>query len=80
MNIFPNPFTGFTNIQYSISESAHIKAEIFDMTGRSVKLLFDGMQSSGTHSLRFENNNSGSYILRMQIGEEVIYKKIMEVK
>ena len=50
------------------------------MTGRSVKLLFDGMQSSGTHSLRFENNNSGSYILRMQIGEEVIYKKIMEVK
>ena len=79
--IYPNPFTGFTNIEYTISGNEMVKAEVYDIFGRRVVTLANEEQISGKHSLKFEGNGSmGQYILRMQLGDEVIYKKIVEVK
>ncbi len=81
LNIFPNPFSGFTNIEYSITANEMVKAEVYDMLGRRVAILANEEQISGKHTLKFEGNSSiGQYILRMQLGDEVIYKKIVEVK
>ncbi len=80
LNIFPNPFQGYTNIEYILENASSIKAEVYDLVGRKVATLAEGEQSSGKHNLRFETSVSGTYILRIKIGEEVVYRKIESLK
>ena len=80
LNVYPNPFKGFTNIEYSLSRDEKVLVEVFDMTGRRISLLANEEQVSGIHNLKFESNGSGGqYILRIQTGEQVVYKPIMKL-
>jgi len=47
---FPNPFNPSTTITYALPEPASIKLEIYDLTGRKISVLADGMKSAGLHS------------------------------
>ena len=81
LNVYPNPFKGFTNIEYSLSRNEKVLVEVFDMTGRRISLLANEEQVSGTHNLKFESNGSaGQYILRIQTGDQVVYKQIVGLK
>ena len=81
LNVYPNPFKGFTNIEYSLSRDEKVLVEVFDMTGRRISLLANEEQVSGIHNLKFESNSAaGQYILRIQTGEQVIYKQIVGIK
>ena len=81
LNIFPNPFSDFTNIEYTLTASKHVKAEIFDVTGRELALILDEVQSSGKHTARIDNcGKNSTYILRIQIGNDVQYRRIIQMK
>lgn len=64
---YPNPFNPATKILFSIPETGNIKLEIFDVTGRSVSLLTDGMYSPGEYSVNFSGDNlsSGTYFYKL---------------
>ena len=82
--IYPNPFTEYANISYTLNKDANVKVEICDVMGRVVTTLANNKQNEGQYSLKFNaiefNRNAGIYFVRMTIGEQVITKQITFVK
>ena len=50
---YPNPFQGSTNISYSISKTGYVKVEIFDMLGRNISTIEEGVKEKGMHSVEW---------------------------
>ena len=55
---YPNPFRGFTTIEYQIEHQADIKVAIYDSRGSVVKTLVDKKQSSGTYKVDFNTDGN----------------------
>lgn len=67
----PNPFNASTIIQYSLPEAADVTAEIYDILGRKVETLVDGIKAAGIHQVvwRAEDAPSGVYFYRVRAGK-----------
>ena len=79
---FPNPFNPSTTIRYNLRESGQVRLEVFDVNGRQVATLVDGNQASGAHSVVFDARGlaSGTYIYRLQLGAQVLTRKMTLIK
>jgi agmatine deiminase len=81
-NSFPNPFTSSIRFEFTLKESSHINLDIFDLQGRKIATLVDGMKFSGSHQTTWNARESGNlpegvYIARMIAGSEVVTKRII---
>ena len=76
---YPNPFNPTTTITYTTSQSGPVKVEVFDVQGRQVQLLENGVVTAGRHSLTFDAQNlpSGTYIYRLITPQGVQSKKMV---
>lgn len=83
---FPNPFNPTTEIGYRVGtqdlESVRVKLSVYDLLGREVAVLVDGVQAEGTHSVTFDASNlaSGMYLYKLEAAGHVITKKLMLLK
>lgn len=84
---FPNPFNPTTKIVYDLPQPERVIIRIFDVLGREVATLFDGLQPAGTHTLLWEGKDAagrrastGIYLLRVEAGEEVAVRKMLLAK
>ncbi len=70
---FPNPFTGQTALSFSLAEAADVSLSVYDVLGRQVAMLVDGQVEAGQHTATFEADGlaAGTYIYRLQVGNEV---------
>jgi hypothetical protein len=76
---YPNPFNPSTTIVYRLPERSNVRLEIFDVTGKSVGLLFDGQQQAGSHRIVWDaaKKPAGMYLVKMQAGEFIAVRKLM---
>jgi hypothetical protein len=80
---YPNPFNPSTTIKYSIlSGNNHVKLTIYDAIGKEITTLVNRDQAAGTYSVNWNAKGvaSGTYIYRLQIGDNVITKKAIFLK
>jgi Zn-dependent metalloprotease len=66
---YPNPFNPHTTIRYNIPEQSSVSLVIYDIMGREVRRLVDGIVEPGYHSVAWDSRNtsgvevsSGMYI------------------
>jgi hypothetical protein len=78
----PNPFRGSATISYTIPTSGHVSLALFDVLGRRVRTLADGVESAGRHdvSLSGEGLPSGVYFYRLESQGERIEKRCTLLK
>ncbi len=64
---YPNPFNPSTLIQYDLPVSSHVKLAIYDMLGREVARLVDGVQPANRYNVQWNASNlsSGVYFYRI---------------
>jgi len=76
---YPNPFNPTTVIRYYLPEDSHVTLRVFDVKGRMVASLVDGMRSSGLNEavLNAEELQSGVYFYRLSMGDVVKTKKMI---
>ncbi|MBS1553023.1 MAG: T9SS type A sorting domain-containing protein [Bacteroidetes bacterium] len=82
---YPNPFNPVTKISYSIPAQGKVSLSVFDMTGKEVRNLVNGIQTAGYYSVSFDGSGlaSGVYYYRLEVtGEKnfVDTRKMLLVK
>ena len=79
---FPNPFNPTTQIEFSLPQAMHVKLNVYDVLGRNVASLTNGLVAAGKHTMSFDARalSSGLYIYQLEAGNTVITKKMMLMK
>ena len=72
LNIFPNPVRDNGNINITLTESAKVSYQIYDLAGRMIVNNELGYYEQGDHTMTFNTDNltSGTYIIRVQAGRQ----------
>jgi hypothetical protein len=68
---FPNPFNPSTTIRFRTARAGSVSLKVFDMLGREVETLAEGMYQAGSHDVRWNASGlaSGTYICRLELSE-----------
>ena len=84
---YPNPFNPSTNIVFSLNKERKVRLSIYDLSGRFVALLGEGIWPAGINEVRWEGLNaadnpvpSGVYLVKLQAGDEVRVGRIVLAK
>ena len=79
---YPNPFNPTTTLRYSLQSNTYIALSLYDISGRKVRDLFQGYQTSGSHEyqLTADGVSSGIYIAKLQQGNASQSVKISLLK
>lgn len=65
---YPNPFNPVTSIRYRLDAASEVRLSVYDVTGRLLEVLEQGVRSAGEHEVRFDGSglSSGMYIYRLE--------------
>ena len=84
---YPNPFNSETSIQYDLAEQSDVKITIFDLKGRVVKTLNEGIKDAGQHIVVWDGKNedsekvsSGIYFYQIKSKQYTKTKKMTLIK
>ncbi len=69
---YPNPFSGSTTINYSISKAAAVELTILDLMGNKIATVENGNKSAGKYSTLWnaENASKGMYLLELKVNNQ----------
>jgi hypothetical protein len=78
----PNPFNPSTIIGYDLPRQGFVALKIYDMLGREVKSMVNGVQTAGYHSVTFNAGglSSGVYFYRLTTLSFSLVRKMMLIK
>ncbi len=83
----PNPFNQVTEIEFVLPEDGHVVLEVFDISGKRVRVLADRTMPAGRYSESWDGRSgsgeyvaSGLYFYRMKTGEGIITKKCVMLR
>ncbi len=75
----PNPFSPLTQIHYGLPQSGPVRLDVFDLLGRRVATLVDGVQAAGRYEVPFDGSglSEGVYLYRMTSGTFVETRRMV---
>ena len=81
-NIYPNPFTSTSKIEFDLNSAEKVSVEVFDMLGRKVYSQNVGTMTAGIQSINLNENQfdakSAVYMVRVYIGNDVISRQLVK--
>mgnify|MGYP003958882431 FL=1 len=79
---YPNPFNPSTTINFSLAATEYATLSVFDLSGREVAVLVNGLTESGQHRLDFNASelSSGVYFYRLETASFTKSQKMLLVK
>jgi hypothetical protein len=87
LSLSPNPTTGRSLISFGITAPGKLSIRIYNTAGQLVNNLLDAELTKGNHSFVWDgkDNNgrkvsSGTYMLRIELGEQISQKAVVIVK
>lgn len=82
VSAYPNPFNPTTTFAFRIPETSQVRLAVYDMLGREVALLADGVHQAGVHQASFDGSSlaSGLYLYRLEANGEVLTGRVHLLK
>jgi hypothetical protein len=85
--VFPNPFAAATRLAYTLPQGGRHRLDIYDVRGRRVLVLSDGIQPAGRYAVGWDGRDerghelpSGVYFFRLEAGDYVEARKVVLVR
>ena len=79
--VYPNPFFLATNVDFEVFETSNVFVGLYDLEGRLVQALFDGVADEGT-AYQVQCNGAqlsqGVYFIKLTAGNLVNYQKLIK--
>ena len=64
LQVNPNPFSNFTQINYLVPENGIVSLRLHDLTGAEIKSLTNSYHQSGNHTINWDGTNSRGQLLK----------------
>ena len=84
---FPNPFNPITTIDFTLPHTCHVRLEVYNVLGQTVKLLINEQMDSGLKTVVWDGTDdagsdvpSGVYFYRMSADEFNEVKKMLLIR
>jgi len=81
-NVYPNPFTQLTKVEFDLEKAEDVKLEVFDMIGRNVYTHHAGVLTAGKQNIELNETQfdakSAVYMVRVHIGNNVITRQLIK--
>jgi len=79
---YPNPFNPSTTITYYLAKPEFVKITLYDLLGKQLKVIVDGIRPAGNNRFVFQNYGlaSGVYIYKLEAGSYSESRKMVLVK
>lgn len=84
---YPNPFRERTTLEYVLPDPASVRLVVYDVLGRQVRVLVDGKQKAGRHTVQWNGRDesgkrmaSGVYLARLVVGGTTKVRKMTFVR
>lgn len=81
LTLSPNPARGSAEVSFTLPVAAHARLDVYDVTGRRVASLHDGVTAAGAHRVRWtgvagsgERAAPGAYLVRLTAGEATVQR------
>ena len=81
-NNYPNPFNPVTTLAYQLSEPAAVSLKVYDLKGKQVMSINEGIKFSGSHDVTVNAStlSSGTYFFVFTAGNFQKTQKVMLLK
>ncbi|MEZ4888193.1 MAG: S8 family serine peptidase [Chitinophagales bacterium] len=82
LQLFPNPFHDYLQLSYELKQTKQVRISLFTIEGQRIEVLKNEIQKAGSHQLDWSLSNelpAGTYLLQLQIGEQVVTKKVLKM-
>jgi hypothetical protein len=79
---YPNPFNPTTELSFVVGHSSFVRLEIFDLLGKEVATLVNGVRYPGEYKVHWNAGGlpSGTYIARFEAGKDVQTRKLLLIR
>lgn len=79
---YPNPFNPTTTLSFSLPATQFVTLQVFDINGRLIQTLVNGVTSEGLHQVSFDASNlsSGLYLYRLTTADQSFISKMTLLK
>jgi plastocyanin len=87
LRAFPNPFTGSVELAFSLAEAGPVRLEVYDLAGKRVARLEEGLLAAGPHRARWDGRDgsgnpaaSGVYFVNLTAGGNRTTTKLFKTR
>ncbi len=79
---YPNPFNPETTFTYTIDHAQKVTVRVYDLLGRVVATLVDGVQPAATYQVTFDASDlaSGIYLYQIETPTTALSKRMVLIK
>jgi hypothetical protein len=79
---YPNPFNPGTKIRFALPEAVDVSLKVYDLSGRLVAEMMQGMQNAGKYEVEFDGTDlsSGIYLYVLKAGSFKQVKRMILLK
>jgi len=83
---FPNPASSESRITYSVPAAGSASLRLFDVTGREVRTLLDGIVQAGPHEAIWDGRDNqgqrlpaGAYFYELNAGGQRVARRVVRL-
>jgi len=87
INVFPNPATSEVSVSFKLENESNIGVNIYDVTGKLIRQLFEGKQGAGEKTMVWDGNiengrraDTGIYLIKIEAGNQTMVSKVSLVR
>ncbi len=79
---YPNPFAARTTVGFTLPVAQDVRLVVYDVLGREVAVLVDGVRQAGAQAVAFEAAGlpSGTYLVRLEAGSVWLTQRLTLVR